>query len=102
MRTLGLSPKIIGPLAAAFAAFAQAKIHDAATATLVVALIGAVGLYFAPPGDVAAAVDPVYDDDADSLEDPDDLLEAADGDPEGIVRPEAGTVPTPPSDEGKA
>jgi len=65
VRSLSLSPKIIGPLVAAFAAFAQAKIHDAATATLIVALIGAVGLYFAPPGDVAAVVDPVFDDDDD-------------------------------------
>jgi len=53
MRTLGLSPKIIGPVVAALAAFAQAKIHDGATAALVVALIGAAALYLSPPGVVA-------------------------------------------------
>lgn len=101
MRTLGLSPKIIGPVAAALAAFLQAKIHDEATALLVIALVGAIAAFFAPPGhvtsDTEAGVDD-GDDDPLTADLPDDLLVAADGDPEGIVRPEAGQVPAPPED----
>jgi hypothetical protein len=63
-RTRGLSPKIIAPVAAALAAFAQAKIHDQATAALVVSLIGAAGLYLAPPGVVEAKDVPTADEKA--------------------------------------
>lgn len=51
MRTKGLSPKIIAPVATALSAFIVAKVHDEATAYLLVAIVGAVGLYVAPAGE---------------------------------------------------
>lgn len=52
LRTKGLSPKAIAPLTVAITAFAVDKITDASTETLVVALIGFVGVILLPPGDV--------------------------------------------------
>ncbi len=65
MKTKGLSPKIIGPVAAALSAFATAKIHDPATSALVVALIGATALWLSPPGELTVegiqeALDPDF------------------------------------------
>lgn len=84
-RTVGLSPKIIAPLASAFSAFAVAKITDGPTEALVVALIGALGLWLSPPGDVqvtpadigsdfTAGLDTVIDD-VDELADHDAIAE---------------------------
>jgi len=42
---------MIAPVVAALSAFVQAKIHDQATAALIIAIIGAIGLYYAPAGD---------------------------------------------------
>lgn len=52
LKTRGISPKVIGPVATALGAFAVDKITDAATESLVVALIGAVAAILLPPGEV--------------------------------------------------
>lgn len=100
MRTIGLSPKIIGPVVAALAAFEQAKIHDAATATLVIALTGAVALYFSPPGAVAdPALDGAFDgvDAVDPLDAPDDDSHDAPIPSDLQERPESAIAPRPPT-----
>jgi hypothetical protein len=54
MRTVGMSPKVIGPVVTALSAFVTAKVHDPATAALLVAVIGAAAAIASPAGKVAS------------------------------------------------
>lgn len=51
-RTRGVSPKIIGPFVTALSAFITAKVHDDATAALLVAAVGTAAAILLPPGEI--------------------------------------------------